>query len=103
MISPIGVAPNNTYTSTTNLAGSAGLAVDLNGYVWIANSTGNSAVALDLTSNTIELKYGPYPAAAELSTPLQVVVDGGGTSGSPIPATIPSPRLFRAPTSYRNL
>ena len=76
-ISPVGIpATNNPYTSTANLAGSAGLAVDLNGDVWIANSTGNSAVALTLSNNIIQLKYGPYPAAAELSTPLQVVVDG---------------------------
>jgi sugar lactone lactonase YvrE len=76
-MSPIGIpASNSPYTSTTNLAGSAGIAVDLNGDVWIANSTGNSAVALILSSNTIELKYGPYPAAAELNAPLQVVVDG---------------------------
>jgi sugar lactone lactonase YvrE len=106
MISPIGVAPNNTYTSTTNLAGSAGLAVDLNGYVWIANSTGNSAVALDLTSNTIELKYGPYPAAAELSTPLQVVVDGGGdiwftnSGNNTLTEIIPSPNFLTATYNF---
>ena len=77
MISPIGVpAPNNPYT--TNLAGSER---DLPGRperwnVWIANSTSNSAVALDLSGGSIALRYGPYPAAAELSTPLQVAVDG---------------------------
>lgn len=76
-ITPLGQAAlNNPYTSTTNLAGSAGMAADLNGNVWVANSTGNSAVALDLLSGDIALKYGPYPAAAELNAPLQVAVDG---------------------------
>jgi streptogramin lyase len=105
-ISPLGQpAGNNPYTSTTNLAGSAGMAADLNGNVWVANSTGNSAVALDLLSGNIALKYGPYPAAAELNAPLQVAVDGTNvwftnSGNNTLTEIIPSPTFATATYNF---